>query len=104
MESLIEKDARLAKEKEEKLIAEKKQILEEQKETQEGAKKLDANRELKYNHPLMTCEMNLLEISHRVVEKVEKAKYRIVANSTGSLDKDIEKFKAVLIDELVKFN
>ena len=85
-------------------LEKKKKLIAEKKETVEAAKKIDADPNLKYKHPLMTCEMNLLEISHRVIEKIEKAKYRIVGKSEGKLEEDISEFKDVLINELVKFN
>jgi len=81
-----------------------KQQIAEKKETIEAAKKIDADPDLKYKHPLMNCEMNLMEISHRVVEKIEKAKYRIVGKSTGDIEADKKEFSDLLLKELVKFN
>lgn len=88
-------------------VKEKKNVKEEVKEkneTVEAAKKIEADPDLKYKHPLMNCEMNLMEISHRAVEKIEKAKYRIVGKSEGDLEADKKEFAQILIDELIKFN
>ena len=83
--------------------SEKKEEVVEREETQEAAKKIEKDSNLKYNHPLMNCEMSLLEISHRTIEVVEKYKLRVVGDSEGEVEKDIEKFKDFLFDVLVKF-
>ena len=95
--SLKEKDLKAELEK-------KKANLKEQNETKEAAKKIDSDPKLRYQHPLMNCEMNLLEISHRIVEKIEKAKYRIVGKSEGNFEQDKKDFAKILVDELIKFN
>ena len=95
--SLKERDAKIELDK-------KKKDLAERNESKEAAKKIDADPNLKYNHPLMNCEMNLMEISHRVVEKIEKAKYRIVGKSEGDIEADKKEFAKILVDELIKFN
>lgn len=82
----------------------KQKEIQEKKDTIEAAKKIDADPDLKYKHPLMNCEMNLMEISHRVVEKIEKAKYRIVGKSAGDIEADKKEFAQILINELIKFN
>lgn len=81
----------------------KKAEVVEKEETQEAAKKIEADPNLKYNHPLMNCDMNLLEISHRTIEVVEKYKLRLVGDSEGKVEEDVEKFKNFLFDTLVKF-
>lgn len=82
----------------------KKEKLAENAETKAAAQKIDADPNLRYQHPLMSCEMNLMEISHRVVEDVEKAKYRIVGKSTGDFEQDKADFLKVLANKIVKFN
>lgn len=75
----------------------------EKEQVQEAAKKIEKDANLKYNHPLMNCEMSLLEISHRTIEVVEKYKIRVVGDSEGDVEEDIKKFKDFLFDVLVKF-
>lgn len=95
--SLAEIDAEKELEKKIANVAEKKEDI-------EAAKKIDANPNLRYQHPLMNCEMDLMQISNRVVEKIEKAKYRIVGKSEGDHEKDKKEFGEMLLKELIKFN
>ena len=81
-----------------------KKEIQERNDFKAAAKKIDADPALRYQHPLMNCEMNLMEISHRVVEKIEKAKYRIVGKSTGDTEADKAEFGRILLAELIKFN
>ena len=84
----------------------KQKELQERNESKEAARKIDADPDLRYTHPLMNCEMNLMEISNRVVERIEKAKYRIVAKSIGKegFEADKKEFSEMLLKELIKFN
>lgn len=82
-----------AKEQEEKAVKHEEERLIKKQKT--GA--------IDYSHPLMTSEMNLLEISHRTVEIVEKYKLNVVGQSDGDVEEDIAKFKDFLFDTLVKF-
>lgn len=91
-----------AKPGQEAIDARKPEVIEKEKTT-EAAKKIEKDPNLKYNHPLMNCEMSLLEISHRTIEVVEKYKLRLVGDSDGEFEKDKEKFKDFLFDTLVKF-
>ncbi len=85
-------------------VERKQKELKEAEETKSAAKKIEADPSIRFTHPLMNCEMNLMEISHRVVEKIEKAKYRIVGKSEGDYEADKKQFAEILINELIKFN
>jgi hypothetical protein len=50
------------------------------------------------DHPLMKIKMSLFEISHRDIEKIEKMRYKIVSNTKGEFDTDIEEFKEFLFN------
>lgn len=85
-------------------LEKKKENLEHAKRVKKAAKKLEKDPELRYKNPLMNCEMNLMEISNRTVEEVEKMRLLIVGKSTGDFNADKKEFSEFLLSKLVKFN
>ena len=76
--------------------------LEEKQAAQEAAKKIK-KQGLDHTHPLMTCKINLMEISHLMVEKVMKKKMVIVGKSEGNIEKDIQEFEKFLTSCLIEY-
>ena len=56
---------------------------------------------LGHNHPLFSLKLNLLEISHRDIEKIEKFRHKLIANGTNA-DEDMVKFKDFVFDCLIR--
>lgn len=97
IESIVEPEKSLSE------IHAKEQAEKEEKAREEQKiKKAKVPGQLDHSHPLMTCEMNLLEISHRTIEIVEKYKLNLIGSSEGSYEDDVKKFKDFLFDTLVK--
>ena len=69
-------------------------------EVKEGAKMDDKSRSEGHRHKLMNIKLNLMEISHRVVERVERERYKILRNPDLSEEEAIEKFKEYVWEQL----
>lgn len=85
-------------------VVEKKPEAVERDEAIEGAKKESEMREEKgpdHCHTLMGAEykLNLLEISHRTIEEIEKARFRIMAKHDG--EESVAKFKDFIFNKLL---
>lgn len=76
----------------------------EREEVIEGAKLEAKERKEKgpdHCHSLMNPEykLNLLEISHRTIEEIERARYRIMGKYQG--EEAVQKFKDFIFDKLI---
>lgn len=65
-----------------------------------GAKVEQEKRHAGHTHVLMGIRLNLLEISHRSIEHIEKQRFVIMNKYDG--DEAVEKFKDMLFTELTK--
>lgn len=86
-------------------MAKKKNLKEEAlkaQEVKEGAEKEIKRRKEGHLHPLMGVRMNLLEVSHRDIEKIEKERFRIM-NKFDDMEA-INKFKDYVFEMLTGMN
>lgn len=82
---------------------EKKPEAVEKEEVIKGAEKHaeESKKHVDHQHVLMgpKFKMNLLEISHRDIEEIEKARFRIMAKHDG--EKAVEEFKNFVFEKLL---
>lgn len=76
----------------------KKASVIEKEQVVEGAKKEAETRKTGHLHPLMQVKMNLLEVSHRDIEEIEKARFRIM-NTKDDMDA-LESFRDFVFEKL----
>lgn len=95
-------------ESEEKLVKEEMENKEEvilEAVAVEGAKKaeseLRSGTHIDHCHVLMSQKynLNLLEVNHRTIEEIEKARYRIIAKFEG--DEAVEEFRKFVFSKLI---
>lgn len=79
-------------------MSEKKESVKDAGEVIAGAKKEVERRHAGHNHPLMQVKLNLLEVNHRSIEVIEKARFQIMNKFDGV--ESIEKFKDLVFEKL----
>lgn len=89
---------------ENKSVGEKKPEAIERDQTVEGAQKAQeemAEKGPDHCHILMSAKykLNLLEINHRTIEEIEKARFRIMAKHDD--EKAVEEFKNYVFEKLL---
>lgn len=90
---------------ENKSVGEKKPEAIERDESIKGAKIAADDAKKKgpdHCHILMSADykLNLLEISHRTIEEIEKARFRIMAKHEG--EEAVEEFKKLVFGKLIQ--
>jgi hypothetical protein len=93
-------------ESEDSYIGSKREEVVEKEKVVEAAKNVDEEKRtgIAHTHALMNLKLNLLEISHRDIEKIEKKRYAIMRDHDG--DEAVAIFKdfvfSCLMEEKVK--
>ena len=86
-------------------VQEKNLELEGAKEVEKLTSKdpeIDRDKEMENRSSLLDVKLNLMELSHRDVEKIEKMRYKLVAQKEKSEEKKLAEFKEFVFSCLLK--
>jgi len=80
----------------------KEEVLEKKAEV-EGAKEVEKSIRDEAERPeLLDVKLNLMELSHRDVEKIEKYRYKLIANKGMKESKKLAEFKEFVFNCLLR--